>query len=72
MPLKLDSTCLRLRPGAPAVPLPVDTSFWPRLPAGAVSLVPRDTRHTARVRKPARMLCITPGEGTVTRGSAEA
>ena len=33
-------------------------------------IVPRDTWHTARVHRPARMLFITPGEGTVTRGAA--
>ncbi len=31
---------------------------------GSFVLVPRDTWHTARVRRPARMLFITPGEGT--------
>ena len=31
---------------------------------GAYLLVPIDTWHTARVRKPSKMLFITPGEGT--------
>ena len=128
MPLKLDSTYLRLKADAPAEPLPVDETFWPRLIAGELGdfhneylvtllsfdsdwtgwekhpqgdeivvllegavtfvldrdgkhaetaldesgtyvIVPRGTWHTARVRKPARMLFITPGEGTETRES---
>lgn len=35
--------------------------------AGAYVVVPRGTWHTARVHKAARMLFITPGEGTITR-----
>ena len=31
---------------------------------GSFILVPKDTWHTARVRKPSKMLFITPGEGT--------
>ena len=128
MPLKLDSTYLRLRTDATAEPLPVDETFWPRLINGELGtfhdeylvtllehpsdwgswerhpagdeivvllegaatfvldrggrheetaldapgdyvIVPRGTWHTARIRKPARMLFITPGEGTETRGA---
>jgi mannose-6-phosphate isomerase-like protein (cupin superfamily) len=130
MPLKLDTTYLRLRADAPVELLPVDATFWPRLingelgdfhneylvtllsfdgdwkgwerhpngdeivvllegavsfvleleldgkhekttldEAGAYVIVPRGTWHTARVHKPARMLFITPGEGTETRGA---
>jgi hypothetical protein len=35
--------------------------------AGAFVLVPRDTWHTARVLRPARLLFITPGAGTSHR-----
>jgi quercetin dioxygenase-like cupin family protein len=31
---------------------------------GSYVLVPKDTWHTAHVRKPAKMIFITPGEGT--------
>ena len=31
---------------------------------GSFILVPKDTWHTARVRKPTKMLFITPGDGT--------
>jgi mannose-6-phosphate isomerase-like protein (cupin superfamily) len=131
MSLKLDTTYLRLRADAPAEPLPVDASFWPKLmsgelgnfhneylvtllsfdsdwkgwerhpngdeivvllegavsfvleldgkheetaldEAGAYAIVPRGTWHTARVHRPARMLFITPGEGTETRGAIAA
>lgn len=34
---------------------------------GAYVLVPKDTWHTARVHRPARMFFITPGEGTQNR-----
>jgi quercetin dioxygenase-like cupin family protein len=34
---------------------------------GEYVLVPKNTWHTAKVRKPARMLFITPGEGTENR-----
>jgi uncharacterized cupin superfamily protein len=34
---------------------------------GSYVLVPKDTWHTARVRKPTKMLFITPGEGTENR-----
>lgn len=34
---------------------------------GSFVLVPKDTWHTARVRKPAKMLFITPGDGTENR-----
>lgn len=34
---------------------------------GAFVLVPADTWHTARVRRPSRMIFITPGEGTENR-----
>jgi quercetin dioxygenase-like cupin family protein len=34
---------------------------------GSFVLVPRDTWHTARVRKPSKMLFITPGEGTANK-----
>ena len=32
--------------------------------AGAFVLVPTNTWHTARVRRPSKMLFVTPGEGT--------
>jgi quercetin dioxygenase-like cupin family protein len=34
---------------------------------GEYVLVPKNTWHTAKVRKPARMLFVTPGEGTQNR-----
>lgn len=34
---------------------------------GAYVLVPKNTWHTAKVRRPCRMLFITPGEGTENR-----
>jgi quercetin dioxygenase-like cupin family protein len=34
---------------------------------GEYVLVPKNTWHTAKVRQPARMLFITPGEGTENR-----
>jgi len=34
---------------------------------GEYVLVPKNTWHTAKVRKPSRMLFITPGEGTENR-----
>jgi uncharacterized cupin superfamily protein len=34
---------------------------------GAYVLVPKNTWHTAKVRKPTRMLFVTPGEGTQNR-----
>ena len=34
---------------------------------GSYVLVPRNTWHTAKVRKPSRILFITPGEGTQNR-----
>lgn len=34
---------------------------------GEYVLVPRNTWHTAKVHKPARMLFVTPGEGTQNR-----
>jgi mannose-6-phosphate isomerase-like protein (cupin superfamily) len=34
---------------------------------GAFVLVPPNTWHTAKVRRPARMLFVTPGEGTQNR-----
>lgn len=34
---------------------------------GAYVLVPTNTWHTAKVRKPARMIFVTPGEGTQNR-----
>jgi len=34
---------------------------------GAYVLMPTNTWHTAKVRKPARMIFVTPGEGTQNR-----
>ena len=34
---------------------------------GAFALVPKNAWHTAKVRKPARMFFVTPGEGTQNR-----
>lgn len=36
---------------------------------GAFVLVPPNTWHTAKVRRPAKMLFVTPGEGTENRPS---
>ncbi len=38
---------------------------------GAYIVVPRDTWHTARIPQSARMLFITPGEGTENRAEGE-
>jgi quercetin dioxygenase-like cupin family protein len=34
---------------------------------GSYVLVPTDTWHTVKVRRPSRMLFVTPGEGTLNR-----
>ena len=50
------------------MPLKLNATYLRDAPGDYV-IVPRGTRHTARIRKPARMLFITPGEGTETRGA---
>jgi len=39
--------------------------------AGAFVIVPRGVWHTAKVREPATMLFVTPGEGTENRAEPE-
>jgi hypothetical protein len=38
---------------------------------GAYVIVPKDTWHTAKVRRPSRMLSITAGEGTQHRATTD-